>query len=574
VYIPFVGLASADGITECFLAPGHQEPRLKRTLLRSWPLYISILALLLIVWLLLNISLSQNQGYLVYSLDDPYIHMAMARNLSQSGVWGVTRYGFTSTSSSPLWTLLLSLTYYLLGVGQAAPLLWNLVFAILVLLVAYAILSSYRVSPLVKFVALMAMVLLVPLPMLVLSGMEQILQTLLSMLILPVAARVISCEFPASVRRDSVWLLILAPLVTSVRFEGMFLIIAICGLLLILKRWTYALAVGVAGFFPPILNGVISVSRGWFWFPTTLLLKASLPDFSSVSHLLLSVNNAFYMNLRFGLHVFALLVGVILFYALASNKGSDPRESRQVMGTLVVLTVLAHLEFVGNGSLYRYDAYLCPLGILYLALQVPVVAPGGLFPAFTSARVVARNLAWSALAMLLLFPLAEKGARLLWFAPQCTSNIFEQQYQMGLFVRRYYQGLTVALNDIGAVNFLADIHCLDLWGLANREIAAAKQKHTYQMSDIARLSKQSGTRIAIIYDDWFTGAIPPEWVRVGQWTIQHNIIAGGETVSFYAVDPAETAHLTECLRDYSPHLPGDVIQRGPYLSWGDETGKP
>ena len=87
---------------------------MKKTLLQHWPLYASVLILSLLLWLILAISFSQNQGHLVYALDDAYIHMAMARNFAHYGVWGVTRYGFTSSSSSILWTLLLSLTYYLL----------------------------------------------------------------------------------------------------------------------------------------------------------------------------------------------------------------------------------------------------------------------------------------------------------------------------------------------------------------------------------------------------------------------------------------------------------------------------
>jgi hypothetical protein len=133
---------------------------------------------------------------------------------------------------------------------------------------------------------------------------------------------------------------------------------------------------------------------------------------------------------------------------------------------------------------------------------------------------------------------------------------------MGLFVQRYYQNSAVALNDIGAVNYFADIHCLDLMGLANREVAAARRKNTFRIGDIERLSKQSGTRIAIIYDSWFTGMVPPTWLRVGRWTIPKNVICGGETVSFYAVDPAEATHLSESLGDFYNHLPSEVIQQG------------
>ena len=364
-----------------------------------------------------------------------------------------------------------------------------------------------------------------------------------------------SGESPGTARGDSVWLLILAPLLTGVRFEGMFLIIAIAAFLLMLKRWSYALALVALGFLPWLVYGTISVSKGWFWLPTSVLLKASLPDFHSPGGLILSLLNPIFITLRESLHVLTLLVSVLLFYIVACGKGSGARESRQIMGAILVLTGIAHLEFVGAGSLYRYDAYWCALAILFLALQLPVVAPRWPSPLSLSTWTHPRILPAARWLFCFSFPLAVKGGRLLWFLPQCTTNIYEQQYQMGLFVRRYYQNSTVALNDIGAVNFLADIHCLDLWGLANAEVAAAKHKHTYQVSDIERISKQTGTRIAIVYDSWFHGWLPPEWIRVGRWTIQNNVIVGGDTVSFYAVDPTEATHLSESLTDFSPQLP-------------------
>jgi hypothetical protein len=535
---------------------------LKTSFLQNWPLYASVVILLLIVWLTVSISMSQNHGFLVYACDDAYIGMVMARNFAQYGVWGITHYGFTSCSSPPLWTLLLSLTYYLGGANELAPLVWNLVFAILILVAAHAILSWYKTPAAVKFAAMLGITFLVPLPTLILSGMEPPLQTLVSMLAVFIAARLISGESPGTSRGDSVRLLILAPLVTGVRLEGMFLIIVIAALLLIFRRWFYALALGALGFLPWLIYGTISVSKGWFWFPTSVLLKASLPDFHSPVMLILSLLNPMYITLRDAMHLLVLLVCVLVMYIMASGKGSGARESRQIMGTIIFLTGIAHLEFVGAGPLYRYDAYWCALAILFLALQLPVVAPRDLSLLSRGTWMVPRNVACGALGLLLFFPLAIKGGRLLWLLPQCTTNIFQQQYQMGLFVRQYYQNSTVALNDIGAVNFLADIHCLDLMGLATFDVAAARRKHTYQVGDVDRLSKQSGTRIAIIYDGWFPGKVPRAWVRVGRWTIQNNIICGTDTVSFYAVDPAEAQHLSECLTDFSTRLPADVIQWG------------
>lgn len=535
---------------------------MKTSFVRNWPLYVALGVFLALVAVVLGVSLQQNHGRLVYAFDDAYIGMAMAGNFARYGVWGITRYGFTSCSSPPLWTLLLSLTYRLGGVNQFAPLVLDLVFAILVLVAAHSILCWYHTPAAVRLAALAGIVFLVPLPMLVVCGMEPALQTVLSLLAVFLAARWISGESPGTARADSVRLLILAPLVTGVRLEGMFLVIAITAFLVALKRWRYALAFGALGALPWVVFGIISVSKGWFWLPTSVLLKASLPDLHSPTQLILSLLNPIYITLHEGMHMLALLVAILVVYIAVSGKGSGPRECRQVMGTIVFLTGVAHLEFVGGSPLYRYDAYWGALAILYVALQLPVILPQGLSPLSLATWSVPKNLACTALGVLLLFPLAMKGGRILWFLPQCTTNIYEQQYQMGLFVRRYYQNSTVALNDIGAVNYLADVHCLDLMGLANAEVAAARRKRAYQTADIERLSKQSGTRIAILYDMWFPMGLPPDWIRVGRWTIRNNVICGGDTVSFYAVDRAEAAHLAESLGDFSTQLPASVIQQG------------
>jgi hypothetical protein len=534
----------------------------KTSLTKSWPLYASVITFLLLLWLSISVSVKQNQGHFIYAGDDPYIGMAVARNFAQYGVWGVTRYGFTSSSSTISWTLLLSLTDYLVGPGELAPLGWNLVFAILLLAVAYAILVRYRVPPAANFAGLLGIIFLLPLPALVLSGMEHTLQTLLSVLTVFLAARLISNESPGSVRRDTVGLLLLAPLVTSTRFEGMFIVAAVCGLCLLVKRWRFAVAFAFCGFLPVVIHGVISVRHGWFWFPASVLMKATLPNSGSGAGLLLSLINPVFVSFREGLHTLALLIAVLLVYIVASGKGSVATESRQIAGAMIVFLWLTHVEFVGEGPLYRYDFHLCALSILFVVAQLPVIASE--FPQLFSLSTwsVPRNIACGVLGLILFFPQAMKGGRLLWFLPRCTTNIYEQQYQMGLFVSTYYQGATVALNDIGAVNYLADIHCLDLMGLANSEVARAKRKGDFEIPDMQSLVTQTGARIAIIYDNWFPKGLPPAWIRVGRWTIPSNVIDGGDTVSFYAVNPSEAPYLAESLTGFSPRLPREVLQRG------------
>lgn len=525
-------------------------------------MYASVLTFLLLMWLTIGVALRQNGGNFTYAADDPYIEMAMARNFAEFGDWGVTRYGFTSSASTILWTLLLSATDGLVGAGQFAPLVWNLVFALALLAAAHAILSWYKVPPAVNLLALLGIVLLLPLPTLVLSGMEHTLQSLLSLVTTFLAARLLSQESPATARRDEFCLLLLAALVTATRFEGMFVIAAITGLALMLKRWRFAIGFALCGAVPVVVHGIIAVRHGWFWFPASVLLKASLPDSHSAVGLFMSVVDTLFVNFRTALHTLALLIAVLLVYIVASAKGSSASESRQLMGAIIIFLWAAHCVFVGSSPLYRYDAYLCALSIVLIAAQVPVITSRlpRLFSLATWRDPA--NVAAGLLGLVLLFPLAVKGGRLLWYLPQCTTNIYEQQFQMGLFLQRYYQGSTVALNDIGAVNFLADIHCLDLKGLASLQVATARRQDAFGVQQMDAIARQSGTRIAIIYDNWFPEGIPSQWIRVGRWTIPNNVIDGGDTVSFYALSAAEAPYLAQSLTDYYPRLPREVLQQG------------
>jgi hypothetical protein len=129
----------------------------------------------------------------------------------------------------------------------------------------------------------------------------------------------------------------------------------------------------------------------------------------------------------------------------------------------------------------------------------------------------------------------------------------------------------VAANDIGAIDFLADLNLTDLFGLASQAVMRAKLSGEWR-SDLAgtldRLASAEGTRVAVLYDTWFdynpaTGraAVPPQWVRVAAWTIPQNVVCGGATVTWYAVIPEEAEALRSGLEEFSPSHPAGVTVR-------------
>lgn len=127
-------------------------------------------------------SISQNNGNFVYVLDDPYIHMAIAKNFSLFGVWGVDRYAFSPASSSILWSLLISFFYFFLGVNDWIPLILNIIFALLLLYAIFEFLSRLVKSNSLILFILLFVIFVTPFFLLVFTGQEHLLHTLITLL--------------------------------------------------------------------------------------------------------------------------------------------------------------------------------------------------------------------------------------------------------------------------------------------------------------------------------------------------------------------------------------------------------
>lgn len=537
------------------------------SILEHWPLLVALAALLLTVLALLAVSLHRTQGRLIYALDDAYIHMAMAKNFAEHGVWGVTSHGFTSTSSGPLWTLLLAGVYALTGVNSESPFIMNLLSSCLVLFIAYAILRARGLPPSTILLALLAVILVTPLPALIFGGMEHTLQTALTLGAAFLAARILSAAEPRNERRLYFWLLSLAPLITSVRFEGMFFVFVVSVGFVLRRQWRRGLLLGLLGLLPVAAYGVVSRLHGWPWLPTSVLLKSGLIYAASPNLVIETLKHFGFINLVEGKHLVALLILAALLDVVGRRRGEQAWNAEQVMTGIFVGAGILHLAFARVGWFYRYEAYLVALGVLVVACRF-----GFLFTALvepTAPHSRPRTLSEAAgvfvLVMALFFCLV-RGGTALRDIPQAVTNGFEQDYQMAAFVRRYYQCSSVALNDIGAVNYLADIHCLDLWGLGSPAVARLRMRGSYGREEIARLAMGAGARVAIINEPYFSaiGGMPPEWIRVGQWQI-HNRLLSADTVSIYAVDPSEARPLQAHLAEFSPELPPDVVQSGLYM---------
>jgi hypothetical protein len=214
--------------------------------------------------------------------------------------------------------------------------------------------------------------------------------------------------------------------------------------------------------------------------------------------------------------------------------------------------------FLNIMAFIRYDAYLPALGFfIIICIWMNISRENQL----KNRPFLVQKSLYFLLGCLIVLPIFERGIRTNLNVAQATTNIYSQQYQMAHFLKKYYQNQSVVVNDIGAINFITDIRCLDLWGLANREIAGLILQGRYTSAELESFVRSGHGRIAIIYDNYLniSGGIPRDWMLVARWKILNNVVCSFDTVSFYALNKNEIAYLIYSLNRYSSHLPAEVV---------------
>ena len=123
---------------------------------------------------------------------------------------------------------------------------------------------------------------------------------------------------------------------------------------------------------------------------------------------------------------------------------------------------------------------------------------------------------------------------------------------------KYYKKYKIEVKDIGAVSFFNDSKIIDLWGLANMQVAKAKKNNYNTPAFLTTVADNEHVNNAIVYDSWFDSLLLNNWQKVATWQIENNVICGDATVSFYAVQQNSDADLKNNLFAYQQKLPKDV----------------
>jgi hypothetical protein len=240
----------------------------------------AILALLIpILWIEHDV-LIRTHGTIAYPSDDAFFNLTLAKNLAFTHVWGITKYSFTSVSTSLLYPFILSIIYLITGASLFVPLLINLAAAIWFLIALRRWLIRRSMSPMSQLLILLAVIYLTPLPLLVVSGMEYPIELLFTFLFIT------SLIDPAAPLKRKTYIYAALMLTSS---YGTLPILLIASIVLVARRqWWEAIKLLFFSVLPLYLFGLLSITRHNYFVPTPLILTWVFHSFS-VSHYYLGV---------------------------------------------------------------------------------------------------------------------------------------------------------------------------------------------------------------------------------------------------------------------------------------------
>ncbi len=505
------------------------------------PVAIASLILLIVTLTMLRLSLSRTDGHLVYPLDDTYIHLSLAKNFTLHGDWGLSPGQFDPSSSSPLYILLLTLTFFVVGVKGWVPLALGILAGFAILYTVHRITRTESSSEMVRRVSLFGMIILVPLPFLMLLGMEHLFQVLIDVLFIYLLTK---NKFFRS--NSTLWLIILAAMTTGIRYEGLFLIGVACLWLIWQNKWNLALAILLAGLLPVCIFGWVSTSNGASFFPISILAKGHLPHFA-YPDVLIWLRQGLWVLIEdiFMLSLLIFLGGLMVAHFLAKQT----RSPGFGVSLITAVTLLIHVVFAQVGGI-RYEAYLFGLAVL-----AGLISP---FPILARIQFTRPKGSFAVIVCMLLLPMLVRSGFFMYHYPLAVQNIYQQQYQMARFVQLYYPQSSVVANDIGAITFFSEIKLTDLAFIGDWEAFNAEKNGHMNAAWVESTANRRGAQIAIVYDQWVKPIIPDTWTRVATWTIPDNFICGEPTVSFYSIDPEDGIMLQQQIRDFSPKMPPEV----------------
>jgi len=511
-------------------------------------------AYLAVTGLIVALALRHTGGRVVYVLDDPAIHLSVARNLADHGTWGAVAGHYESASSSPLWTVLLAAaTKVVPGTDGAVPLALNVAAALGVIAVFAAgqrVLAPSRRRPADVLAVAAFVVVLLFLPGLTLVGMEHTLHVALVLAAVVLFHR----EERGLPRVGPRWLpYVVLGLATLTRFETAFVAFALAVAFLLAprpegtplaRRLGRPVLVGLSSLLPLLAYGGFNRAMGQGWLPNSVLAKSTVENDTGLEF----VRTAF-ERLNTDPLVAGLAATCVVALVLAGRRWTP----YSLPAIVTVVTVAIHALLARFGWYERYQAYLVALGAYALFAILADRLPAVRLPP-------ARSFAVAGIVGALLI-LSDNKPGLTTGAADGVAQTYEQRYQLGRFMERYYDGQPVATGELGYVSLDHDGPLTDLFGLGDHEVMEAWRRAggTPPAEFWSRLADERGFGVVAVYPLTLFPNAPADWITVGTWVLDREVTtAPDRELIFMAADPEAVAPLADHLAEFQEELPPGV----------------
>jgi len=515
----------------------HRDSRDGASPASRWPLLAALTLLLAATVYGVRASLAATGGTLVYTLDDAYTHMAMARTFAVDGVWGCTPHAFGSASSSPAWVVAIALAYVVTGgVRESAPLVLNVLFAALALGVADRWLRRAGASAWLRLATLVGLVIVFPMAPMALYGMEHLMHGLLTLAFAGSAAWALGQppDDPAARWRDARRLALLGAVLSASRYEGFFLVGAVCLAFALTRRVAQGLAIGLVSGVPALALGAASVASGSLLLPNPLVLKAGGDGASPLAALFKPIGPADWAAYHANPGLLGVLAAAIALVLIDGVRHRTLRRPRTLLAAFLAGAVLLHQHFAFSSAfyVYRYDAYLLLFAVFAAGVWLAGVGQGD-GPPGRWRRVAAAGAVAAVVGLL-----GHVRAAFVPDAEVAAASLTAREHQtLARFATTYFRGQTIVVNDIGVMAYRFEGRPIDMFGLCDIEPVLARRKPGgYTKDGVRDWAAAAHAQIAIVQRTW--GWVPPhipaEWRPVAELTI----LPERRVIAFYAVDDA------------------------------------
>jgi hypothetical protein len=501
-------------------------------------------------------------GHLVYVIDDPAIHLSVAKNLVDHGTWGVVPGQFQSASSSPLWTILLGAWLKIMpGPDALAPLALNVAAAIGAIAVVAGnqrvLLPRWR-RPLDALAVVVLVNVILFLPGLAMTGMEHSLHIALVLGAVVLFHR----RLTGQAQVGPSWLpYLLVVLATLTRFETAFVAAGIALALLVaplarrgldvapgrdgwVTRAREPVLVGLASVVPLIAFGAFNEVMGQGWLPNSVMAKAATTS---------GVGGSLFEGAlsRFGTDALvAALAGVALVGLILAGRRWLPWSFPAIV---VVVTIGLHMLFARVGWYERYQAYLIALGVYAVLCLLAERLPAVELPPARSFVVAAL------VGVMLLFTGSKPGA--VFKSPVAVGETYDQRYQAARFFAEYYDGQPIATGELGYISLFHHGPITDVFGLGDYEVLQEWQRADGlpKAPYWDRLADERGFQVVAVYPLTLFRSLPDDWIAVGTWDLDRWITtAPSSQFQWYATSPEAVEPLRQHLIDFEDQLPAGV----------------